>query len=557
MKTHLQYFYDRVEQSPNEVFLRQPEGDLWHEITWKQAYDEAAKMANYMVGLGFPKGSNIAIVSKNCDHWILADLAIMMSGHVSTPFYPNVSAKELQYLLERSEAKLVFIGKLDVPIWENMKSVVPADLPAVSFPHYKNNGIVEIGKKWRDITRDMPPLAQPNKPELVDIWTILFTSGTTGAPKGVILNYNSAAQLMDMESKEKVIGVFDNSDHKFIYFSYLPLNHIAERMIVEIACFFTGGSISFSESLDRFIHNLQAVQPNTFMSVPRIYTKFRSAIIDKLGEKKLNLLLSIPIVSGIIKKKIKKGFGLSRAFAVMTSAAPAPQPLKDWYKKLGIHLREAYGMTENAAGFCFMPAHQIKPGTVGKPLPGVDVKINPETGEICMKAPWIMVGYFKDEQKTAEAIQDGWLHTGDKGMLDEDGHLVLSGRVSDTFKTSKGKFIDPGPLEWQLSANTNIEQVCVSGNGIPQPIALVVLSETGKAISPEELNESLSESLQKLNAENSSYQHISTIVILNEEWHVDNGLLTPTLKIKRNKIDERYGAHYEKWQQAKESVLWS
>lgn len=555
MKTHLEYFLEHVKKTPNEVYLRQPTGDIWHEITWQQAYDEAAKMANYITSLDFPKGSNIGIVSKNCDHWILADLAIMMAGHVSTPFYPNVSAGELKYLIERSEAKLLFIGKLDVPIWENMKTIIPTDLPVVSFPHYKNNGIVEIGKKWKNITTDIAPLGKIHVPELHDIWTILFTSGTTGEPKGVVLNYRSAAELMEMEAKHNVIGVFNDAD-KFVYFSYLPLNHIAERIIVEIASFFTGGSISFSESLDRFVFNLQAVQPNTFMSVPRIYTKFRSAVIDKLGERKLNLLLSIPIVSSIIKKKIRKGFGLSRAKAVMTSAAPAPQALKDWYKKLGIHLREAYGMTENAAGFCFMPANQIKPNSVGKPIPGVEVKIIPETGEVCMKAPWIMIGYYKDDKKTAEVIKDGWLHTGDKGELDADGHLVLSGRVSDTFKTSKGKFIDPGPLEWKLSANTAIEQICVAGSGIPQPIALVSLSEIGKIMDRNEVVESLKESVKNVNAENSSYQHISTLVVVNDEWNVDNNLLTPTLKIKRNKIDDRYSSNYEKWYESKESVIW-
>ena len=555
MKTHLQYFYDKAEQSSNEIFLRQPTGDSWHEITWKQAYDEAAKMAHYITKLELPKGSNIAIVSKNCDHWILADLAIMMSGHVSTPFYPNVSANELKFLVERSEARLLFIGKLDIPIWENMKQAIPADIPVVSFPHYKGNGNVESGKKWKDITQNITALENPNQPKLNDIWTILFTSGTTGEPKGVMLNYNSAAQLMAMEGKENVIGVFKNIDQKFIYFSYLPLNHIAERMIVQVACFFTGGSISFSESLERFVFNLQEVQPNIFMSVPRIYTKFRSAIIDKLGERKLNLLLKIPIVSGIIKKKIRKGLGLGRALTVMTSAAPAPQPLKDWFKKLDIHLREAYGMTENSAGFCFMPEDQVKPGTVGKPIPGVEVRIISETGEICMRAPWNMVGYYKDDKKTAETIIEGWLHTGDKGDLDQDGHLVLTGRVSDTFKTSKGKFIDPGPLEWQLSANTFIEQICVTGSEIPQPIALVVLSESGKSTEQKELDESLEESMKSLNAQNSSYQHIQKIIIVKEEWTVDNGLLTPTLKIKRNQMNQKYGQQYEKWSNSKETII--
>ncbi|MCG9910177.1 MAG: AMP-binding protein [Flavobacteriales bacterium] len=553
-KTHIEYFYELVKNHPDKVYLRQPFGDNWTEITYRQAYEEAASMASYIQSLNLPPKSNIAILSKNCYHWMLADFAIIMSGHISTPFFPNLSAAELSQLLNIGKTELIFIGKLDAPVWETLKDCIPAGLHKVKFPHYPGNADVETGTPWNEILKAHTPVETPHVPAINDVWTILFTSGTTGTPKGVILTYNSPAALMDMEKQTDTIGIFENKE--FIFFSYLPLNHIAERMIVQVASLLTGGTVSFGESLETFAKNLQSVQPTVFMSVPRIYTKFQMAVIDKLGEKKLNFLLKIPFLSELLKKKIRAGFGLSRAHIILTGAAPTPQPLKNWYLKLGLELREIYGMTENAGGCTLMPLNALEPGTVGKPLPQVEINIEENTGEVLMRAPWLMEGYFNEPEKTAAAIQNGWLHTGDQGELRSDGFLVLTGRVSDTFKTAKGKFIAPGPLEWKLSENILIEQVCVAGLGIPQPIALVSLSEVGKSESRSEVTERLEESLKALNESLPTYQHIAKIVVIKEEWTVDNGLLTPTLKIKRNKMNERYEDRYNTWFNAKETVVW-
>lgn len=553
-KTHIEYFYDRVKQTPDGIFLRQPSGEEWQEQTWKQAYDEAARMAGFVRSKNLPPGSHVAILSKNCRHWILADIAIMMAGHVSVPFFPNVTGDELADLLQRGMVKLLFVGKLDPAVWENMKTRIPPGLETVHFPHYAHNAVVDTGTAWDEAVRENQPVQEPHIPQATDVWTILFTSGTTGAPKGVVLTYHSPAALMEMERAQNIIGVFKNRES--VFFSYMPLNHIAERMIVEVASMLTGGSISFSESLERFVHNLQAVQPTVFMSVPRIYTKFRSAVVEKLGEKRLRFLLKVPVVSGIVKKKIRHGLGLGRAPIIITGAAPTPQPLKDWYLKLGIGLREIYGMTENAGGCCLMPPDGLRPGTVGKPLPQVQIRTVPETGEVLMKAPWLMQGYFGDSQKTAETLKEGWLHTGDKGALDNDGYLILDGRVNDTFKTSKGKFIDPGPLEWALAENTDIEQVCVAGQGLPQPIALVTLSESGKAADAPEVAGRLRETVEKLNAGHPAYRHIAKLVVMDHEWSTENGFLTPTLKIKRNKMTERYAPDFDRWYHKTGLVLW-
>ncbi len=550
-KTHLEYFLQQEKEKAQAVFMRQPYGSVWKEFNWKQAGDEARRIATYLISLNLPARSNIAILSKNCYHWVLTDLAIMMAGHVSTPFFPNLVPNELSQLLERSEARVLFIGKLDTPIWDRLKDVIPADIDVIRFPFYEGNGNVKTGKPWEEILAGNAPLQKVQLPKLNDLWTILFTSGTTGAPKGVMLTYKAPAALLNMEKKYNQIGIFNQKDFQF--FSYLPLNHIAERMIVETAAFFTGGTISFAESLEKFPVNLQSVQPTIFMSVPRIYTKFQMAILDKIG-KKLNLLLSIPILSGYLKSKIKTGLGLSRCKVILTGAAPTPQALKDWYLKLGIELREVYGMTENSGGCTLMPAAETRSGVVGRILPEAEVRVDETTGEVLMRAPWTMTGYFRDEERTAAVLKDGWLYTGDKGEV-QDGYLKLTGRVSDTFKTSKGKFISPAPMEWFFAKSIFAEQVCVVGHAAPQPILLIVLSEVGKHEDQEKVLANLTATKNELNVTLPSYSHINKIVIVKEDWSIDNGILTPTLKIKRNAIDNKYDKYYEQWSLSQSDII--
>ncbi len=552
LKTHLDLFLEWKDKKPNDVFLRQPYGSVWKEITWKQAYDEAASITAALQAMNIPKGSNIAILSKNCYHWILADMAITMGGFVSTPFFPTLSLDEFKFLLEESEAKVIFIGKIDKPAWDILKNSVPQGVEVVRFPHYEGNAKIEIGKDWDDLVKAYAPNIEVHRPQLDDLWTILFTSGTTGNPKGVMLSFKSPAEIMNLEMKHNVIGMFQSDEYHF--FSYLPLNHIAERMIVEIACLLTGGNISFAENIETFAQNLQSVQPTGLMGVPRIYTKFQMAVLEKLGAK-LNILLHIPILNNLIKKKIRHGFGLSRAIVTLTGAAPTPQSLKDWYLKIGINLREIYGMTENAGGCCVMPQNENKPESVGKPLAGVEIKIDPETGELIMRSPWLMLGYYKQPEKTAEVLRDGWLYTGDVAEITPDGFVKITGRISDTFKTSKGKFITPGPKEWELAENQFVEQVCVAGRGLDQPIALVILSEIGKRQTSDVLTESFETQIKKINDASPLYQHIRKLIVLNDDWTVDNGLLTPTLKIKRRKIDQKYGHLFEKWYNMKETVI--
>jgi long-chain acyl-CoA synthetase len=511
----------------------------------------ARRMANGLKSLGLPPGSHIGMVSKNCREWIIADLAIMMAGFVSVPFFPTLRSDQLREVLELGDVAALFVGKLDN--WEEMRHGVPAGMPIIAFPYYPGNSLVEEGEQWHDFLGRFEPMAESPEPDLDDLWTIIFTSGTTGTPKGVMLSYRKPMLLMDMERNNNLLKLFEGESHLF---SYLPLNHIAERAITEAASLICGATISFVENLDTFAKNLQSVQPTLFFAVPRIWTKFHLTILEKMPPAKLNRLLRIPILSTIVKRKIRKALGLSRARVKITAAAPMPDSLKEWYKKLGINLQEIYGLTETCGGLTMTHLNDLKPGTVGKPLPGVELSIDPESGEALARGPWFMDGYYKSSEKTAEVFHEGWFRTGDQGTIDEEGYLKLTGRVSEIFKTAKGKFVVPAPLEWEFAKNSDIEQICVTGLGLPQPVALVVLSELGRLKDRADVEQSLRNALQEVNRQLANYEKIATMIITKEPWTVENGLLTPTLKVKRPVLNNRYGDRLESWVGRPDEIVW-
>tara|TARA_B110000495_G_scaffold203278_1_gene226300 strand:- start:1684 stop:3324 length:1641 start_codon:yes stop_codon:yes gene_type:complete len=528
----LEMMYKWEEEKGNEVFLSQPINSIWHDWTWEEVMLEVRKMAAYIKSLNLEEKSKIAILSKNCAHWIMSDLAIMMSGHISVPLYPNLSAKILNKILIHSETKMMFVGKLDD--FEKMKSGIPSDVNCVTYPFYSQDY-----PKWNNLIRDVSPLQENVIRDDNELATIIYTSGTTGDPKGVMHKFYNFSF-----ATTNAVNALPLKDESF--FSYLPLSHIAERLLIEMGSIYCGGKVSFAESLDTFAQNLSYSQPSVFLGVPRIWTKFQQGILSKLPQKKLNILLSIPIVSSLIKKKIQKGLGLSKARNIFTGAAPTPAALIRWFESIGIVIQEAYAMTENTCYSHVSLRENIKIGSVGQSLPLCDVKLS-EKKEILIKHDALMDGYYKDEDQTNETIKDGWLYTGDEGEIDSEGFLKITGRVKDIFKTSKGKYVAPSPIELKLSANKNIEQVCVVGTEIPQPIALVVLSDRGKNKTTEDLISSLEKTLEVVNPKLETHEKIHNIIIVKEEWTIENNLLTPTMKIKRNALEKIYRINYENW----------
>ena len=530
-KTALDWLYKWEKEKPNSVYLTQPVAGKWHNWTFKEVANEVRRMAGYINSLNLEKNSKIGILSKNCAHWIMADLAIFLSGNVSVPLYPNLNADTLSQILQHSETRLLFVGKLDD--FSSQESAVPEKVDCISFPFYTENYPM-----WDDLISNVEPVENLSRSS-DELASIIYTSGTTGASKGVMHSFFNFS--FSTVNASKALDIAKNDE---VFFSYLPLSHIAERLLVQMCSLYVGGKVFFAESLETFSENLSFASPTVFLGVPRIWTKFQQGILSKLPQKKLDLLLKIPIISSLIKKKIKKGLGLLNADNIFTGAAPTPVATINWFAKLGINIQEAYAMTENACYSHVTLNSKIKVGYVGKALPFCNVKLS-DINEILIKHEALMLGYYKDEKQTNEIIKDGWLHTGDEGSIDSDGFLKITGRVKDIFKTSKGKYIAPTPIEMKLSENNYIEQVCVVGNGIPQPIALAVLSESAHAAS--DLNESISKTLEDVNNTLEKHEVLNNIVLLKENWTVENKFLTPTMKIKRNSIEKKYQANYTKW----------
>jgi len=546
-------FYEWEKKFRDNPYLRQPFGDEWEEYTWGKVGDMARRLATGLKSLGLRDGAHIGIYSKNCREWIISDLAIVMAGYVSVPFFPSLNGKELSYIMEYGDVDALFLGKIET--WEDIKNDLPNDMPMITFPHYKGCSEVTRGFKWHDFINSYEPIQNPNKPKLSDLWTIIFTSGTTGNAKGVMLTYQAIDGIkVVLDDPNNPLGIKHDGNNDFI--SYLPLNHIFERVVIEWCSFRYGGTISFVETIDTFGKNLKAVQPHVFAAAPRVWTKLQVGILSKFSQKTLDILLNIPLISGLLKKLIKKGLGFTRTRIAVSGSAPMPVELIEWFRKVGIFITNGYGMTENCAICSSVDGKDFgKLNTVGKPQKGVDLKIDEETGEILMKGPFVMIGYYKNEELTEQTLRGGWLHTGDKGFLDEDNYLHITGRVADSFKTSKGEYIEPLTLEQYFVNINEIEEVCVVGLGIAQPICLIQLSEIGKKCSNEEITNLLLDRLNEVNSEVVNYKKISTLIVVKEQWTQENGIVGPTQKLKRGKIQDKYSNYYLKWHESDEKII--
>jgi long-chain acyl-CoA synthetase len=525
---------------PDQLFLSEPVNGTYKNFTWAQAGQQVRKMAAALNAMGLGKDDKVAILSKNCAHWIMADLAISFAGCVSVPMYPNMTADSIQQILEHSEAKAVFFGKLDNA--DQMRKGVPEHLITIGFPFYLEKNT----QNWDDLIANQKPVEGNPVKDSRALATIIYTSGTTGQPKGVMHNFHAIGFAVD-----RFLNHIPQIK-KETFFSYLPLCHVAEKMLVKCGAIFTGSTIYFVENLDTFNANLVHTQPTVFLAVPRIWEKMQEGVLSKMPQKKLSTLLSIPIVSSVIKKAIKKKLGLSKARFIFTGASPISVALQEWFAKLDIIILEAYGMTENSALSHANRVGHHKFGTVGQTYENVEVRLSAEN-EVQVKSDASMLGYYKEPQLTAESFEDGFLKTGDEGSIDENGYLTITGRIKDQFKTSKGKYIMPAPIETKLLEHPLISQACVVGSGMTSAFVLCTLAPTDQA--SESLGSDLSDYLDQVNSKLDHHERLSKMVICKEEWSIPNGLLTPTLKIKRKSIESYYGNNYDEWLKEEKKVI--
>ncbi|MCC6808215.1 MAG: AMP-binding protein [Deltaproteobacteria bacterium] len=552
MKTHLDFVYEHETQIPDRPWLTQPMGGgALEEYTWKRGMDEARRMAAHLGTLGFAPKTKIAIFAKNNAWWLISDLAIWMAGHVSVPVYPTLAAGSIKQILEHSEAKLVIVGKLDG--FKLMEPGLPAELPRIAMPLAPAE--LKNATPWREIIAKTAPLTGTPRRALDDLATIIYTSGSTGVPKGVMHSFRTMAaaqRFTDLTSLKL--------DDRLI--SYLPLAHVAERAVLQTTNCQVGYHVYFAEALDTFNVDVRRAQPTVFGSVPRLWLKFQSGVYAKMPPKKLARMLKIPILSRIVKKKVLDALGLYNVRWAVTGSAPTPKELVAFYTELGLNMYEMYGMTENfAVSHSALPG-QVRSGYIGTPLPGVEQKIGPND-EVLVKSPGTMLGYYKADALTKETIDaEGFLHTGDRGEIDSEGRLKITGRVKEQFKTSKGKYVAPAPIENRLLAYPDLEQACVSGADMAQPYALVVLAEhirKSDRVKSERaaIGKALEAYVAKLNQELDPHEQLEKVVVMADEWTVDNGLLTPTLKLKRAAIEARYAPNVPAWYAQKDHVIWA
>mmetsp|Transcript_8365 Transcript_8365/g.12605 ORF Transcript_8365/g.12605 Transcript_8365/m.12605 type:complete len:592 (-) Transcript_8365:49-1824(-) len=551
-KVVLDYILDNCAKWPDKTFLTQPMGgDDVLNVTFSEFLSESKKMAAYIESLDLPAPSQIAIMSKNCVWWLMADLAIMMTGHCAVPIYPTLTAETVKYTLEHSESKLLFVGKLDTHPWNEMKKGIPADMSCVSFPICPSDVSYD---KWADLIGKSEEIKEVKKRTPEEMATIIYTSGSTGVPKGVMLSFKNLT--------DTTFGLINttHATENDRYLSYLPISHGMERWVGECLPFITGLHVFYAESLTTFVQDLNRCQPTLFLSVPRLWTKFQLGVFKKMPPEKLQKLLKIPIISFLVKKKLLKALGLNHVRYAGSGSAPLPPDLLAWYRSLGLELLEGYGMTEN-----FNYSHMTKPGRgrvgyVGEPSEGVEQRIAAD-GEIQVKSPGMMMGYFKNEEATKETMtEDGWLRTGDKGELDDAGRLKITGRTKEIFKTSKGKYVAPAPIENQYITNIRIELACVGGRGHQAANAILMLSEDAKKEAAESggkdaIEKELEELIKTVNSGLDDHEKLQFVAVVNDVWEPENGFLTPTNKIKRARIEEEYDPLMEEWYNSKRRRL--
>ncbi len=517
-------------KTPDRIFLSQPVAGGRREFTFAECEDICRRMASGLRELGLAPGDRVAILAKNCAEWFLADWATMMAGMVPVPIYPTAGPDTISYVMEHSESRAVFVGPLDN--WQKQESGLNPDIPRIAMPY----ATMTCQHQWQDMIDNHAPVARPHRPVPTDMMSVLYTSGSTGKPKGVMLSYG--AYRYACQTTVDVLGV--GPDDRLL--SYLPLAHITERAVIQGPAVFAGARVSFVESLQSFQRDLRHADPTLFISVPRLWVKFQSGVNAKLPPRKLNLLLSLPVVGKRVAKKIRSELGFGHCRMWGSGTAPISADTLQWYSRLGIDISEAWGMTEVTGIGCMnSPFRKECLGTIGIPFPGSEIKLS-EQGELLFRGPGLFSGYYKQPELTKEVItDDGFFHTGDKAEWDESLQAFrITGRVKDLFKSAKGKYVTPVPIESRLAANPLVEQVCVMGSGLPQPVAVVVLSEAAAVMTKADIEAHLETELNTVNATLESHERLAAIIVAKEDWSIENEMLTPTMKIKRDVLEQKY-----------------
>ena len=546
----LQRIYQSEQVRAQAPLFTQPwQGEL-QTWTWAEAIRESRRVAAYLKAQNFPPGSRIAIMAKNSAWWIMADIAIWMAGHISVPIFPTVQDLSLVAIFEQSSPVACFLGAVDhLP---PTQTACFHTLHWITFPHQQRDGATP----WNDILTAHEPIAgTPVRPAL-DVASIIYTSGTTGNPKGVVHTFQSLS-LMAISVKRTIGREGDEADRML---SYLPLAHIAERAIVEASAFYGPIHLFFTEGQASFLADLQRARPTIFFTIPRLLIRFQQGVLEKMPQSKLDLLLKIPVLRTIVQKKILKSLGLSTVRLAASGAAPLPTSIIEWYHRVGLNLVEGYGMTETGITHVPEPGKD-RIGYVGDASAFAETRISAE-GEVQVRGPMNFTGYYLNPEATFACFtDDGFVRTGDRGETDEQNRLRIVGRIKEEFKTSKGKYVYPAQIEKILSLSQLFESVCVLGSGMTAPFAMTVLTPEQRVLcaTPEgraQIEAALISELGKTNTHHEHHEHLQFLVVDHNPWTAENGVLTPTLKVRRSVLEQRFGSSFQGWENRRTPVIW-
>ena len=537
----------------SERLFTQPLHGIVSEWTWATAMTEVRQIAAWLQAQNWPPGSRVVILSRNCAWWLMADFAVWMAGHVSVPLFPTASKASIESLIGHCEPVACFLGQFDAAL--DFRKEPLSNLRCVTFPNFCAAPPADP-HSWIDIVRHQQPLAGTPMRDALDVATIIYTSGTTGQPKGAMHTFQALA-LMG-KSVSRVIDNPKQGNERIL--SYLPLAHVAERAVVEMNALFSPFEMFFIETQDTFLDDLKRSRATMFFSVPRLYARFQQKVFEAFPEAKLNRLLALPLIGRLVRKRLLARLGFSHARVLAGGGAATPVELIQWYRRLGLNFIEGYGMTETGITHVPRPG-QYRLGYVGDSDGHVSTRVSAD-GEVQIKGPMNMLGYFRNPELTRQSMtSDGYFRTGDRGEIDDRGRLRLLGRLREEFKTAKGKYVAPGHIELLLSSSSAIESAAVFGAGMASPFALVVPASEKRqscAVPKQraEFQEQLAAFLKHVNTELEPHEQLRFLVVCMQPWTIENGILTPTAKIRRPALEQAYAARFQEWERTGQKVVW-
>ncbi|HEY6645411.1 AMP-binding protein [Povalibacter sp.] len=526
--TYLDLFWHWTQQQPDAPFVTQKLGEQWRTMTWGEAGEQVRRMTSALVALlGQDTGERIVILGRNSLHWYLADMAGQSAGHIVAGVLTTSLPEQVTHCFELTGAKLLFLGPSEN--WEAVRDCVPDDVRIITLPGATDS---RAFTSWEELLTTHQPFSGTPAPPIDEPRIIIFTSGTTGLPKGVVHSLRSGtAVISPFVECEELRGT------RFI--NYLPMGHGAERVVIGYQMISNGGQTVISNGVRTFADDMKLARVDWFLAPPRLWLAYQKMAVAALGgEEAANRLVENPATASQAGVAFKNLLGLNDARFLANSTAPLPLSIHQWFDKAGVVICDIYGQSESTPVTLNMPSEN-RIGSVGKSAFGSEVKLSAE-GEILVRSPGRMLGYFNMPEKTAQTIVDGWVHTGDRATVDPDGFYYIVGRVCEEFKTAKGKYVAPVPIENAISENELVEQQMLCGRGLAQTVLLIGLSGVGRQRTSDEVEQNLRAAIERINGRQEKHARVSLVVICRERWTLENRLLNPVGKILRDPIETKY-----------------